>query len=353
MAIRRRVSSKRSEFNLFGVLDAFPFYVMLINKHHRILLANEAVRTQLGVELGGIIGAPCNKVVHGADGPYPGCPLEEAVRKGTTVESEVFDLPSGRWISSAIYPTSLRDSDGEALYLHMTYDITERKNGQEALRQSLTKLERITEGVIKALTRMVESRDPYTAGHQQRVSNLACEIAREMNLPDDHLEGIRVAGLVHDLGKMAVPIEILSKPGHISVPEMNVIRHHVQAGYDILQDVEFPWPVADIVLQHHERLNGSGYPHARSGGDIMIQARILGVADVVEAMSSRRPYREALGLERALDEVLQNRGSLYDPEVSDACSRLFASGDLDLSSFTQKAPPRLMASQSREMGRGM
>jgi putative nucleotidyltransferase with HDIG domain len=169
----------------------------------------------------------------------------------------------------------------------------------------------------------IEMRDPYTAGHQRRVAQLACAIATEMGLPDEQIEGLRLAGLIHDMGKMTVPAGILNRPGELSNFQWGLIKAHPQIGYDILKDLDFPWPLADIVLQHHERLDGSGYPQGLSDGEIMVEARILAVADVVVAMASHRPYRPARGIDAALEEISQNSGRLYDAEVVDACLKLF------------------------------
>ena len=169
----------------------------------------------------------------------------------------------------------------------------------------------------------VEVRDPYTSGHQQRVSSLTTCIAQEMRLPAAQIEGIRIAGIVHDIGKIYIPSEILSKPGRLTENEFNLIKKHSQAGYNILKVVEFPWPVAQTVLQHHERMDGSGYPGQILGKDIILEARILAVADVVEAMASHRPYRPALGIDKALEEISQKKGILYDSEVVDACLKVF------------------------------
>ena len=172
----------------------------------------------------------------------------------------------------------------------------------------------------------MEIKDPYTAGHQRWATRLACAIAKEMGLAEEQIEGIRMAGLIHDIGKINIPAEILSKPGHLSEIQYNMVKIHPQVGGDILREIKFPWPVAEIVLQHHERVDGSGYPQGLSGEEIILEARILAVADTVEAMSSHRSYRAAQGLERALEEISQNRGTLYDPEVVDACLRLFENG---------------------------
>ncbi len=169
----------------------------------------------------------------------------------------------------------------------------------------------------------VESRDPYTAGHQRRVAGLATAVAEEMSLSRDRIEGIRMAGMIHDIGKISIPAGILSKPGRITEYEFGMIKSHPQVGYDILKQIEFPWPVAQMVYQHHERIDGSGYPQGISGEEILLQAKILGVADVVEAMASHRPYRPALGIEKALEEISQNKGLLYDPDVVYACLKLF------------------------------
>ena len=179
------------------------------------------------------------------------------------------------------------------------------------------------EKTINALALALEMRDPYTAGHQKRVAQLAGAIAGEMNRPYDEVRGIRLAALIHDIGKIQVPSEILSKPGKLTEIEFELIKSHSQVGYDILKEIEFPWPIADIVYQHHERLDGSGYPRGLKGDEIMLQARIIAVADVVEAMSSHRPYRAALGTEEALAELKEKRGISYDPDVVDACLRLF------------------------------
>ena len=176
---------------------------------------------------------------------------------------------------------------------------------------------------MEALATIVEFRDPYTANHQQRVTQLACSIANTMNLSEDETTGLYLAGLIHDIGKVSVPAEILCNPNSLSVDEFNIIRMHPTVGYEILKGLDLPWPIAQIIYQHHERIDGSGYPLGLSGKDILLEARILAVADVVEAMSSHRPYRAALGLDHALSEIVKHKGQLYEPDVVDACLRVF------------------------------
>ncbi|MBW1740700.1 MAG: PAS domain S-box protein [Deltaproteobacteria bacterium] len=202
-------------------------------------------------------------------------------------------------------------------------DITQRKRTEEKLKQSLEKLQKTMEGTIHAMALAAEMRDPYTAGHQRRVTKLACAIAKEVGLSKGEIDGLRPAGVVHDIGKIYVPAEILSKPGRLTENEFNIIKTHPQVGYDILKIIEFPWPIAKIVLQHHERMDGSGYPQGLSGEEILLEARILSVADVVEAMASHRPYRPALGIDKALEEISENKGVLYDAKAADACLKLF------------------------------
>ncbi len=196
----------------------------------------------------------------------------------------------------------------------------------EELREREKRLRKALEGIIQAMAVAVETRDPYTAGHQQRVANLALAIGQEMKLPGNSLEAIYMAGVVHDVGKISVPAEILSKPTRLTDLEFALIKTHAQTGHDILNNVDFPWPIARIVLQHHEKLDGSGYPNGAKGGEILAEARILTVADVVEAMASHRPYRPALGISVALEEISRNQGTLYDAEAAEACLRLFEEG---------------------------
>jgi PAS domain S-box-containing protein/putative nucleotidyltransferase with HDIG domain len=214
--------------------------------------------------------------------------------------------------------------DGKLLgYRGIGRDITNRKNVERELEKSVKKLEKTMEATIQAISYTMETRDPYTTGHQKRVTQLACAIAKEMGLAAWQIDGIRVAGLLHDIGKIAVPTEILSKPGKLSDIEFSMIKAHPKVGFDILKNVEFEWPIARVVVQHHERLDGSGYPYGIRGKDILQEARVLAVADVVEAMSSHRPYRAALGIEKALAEVARGEGTLYDPEVARACAKVF------------------------------
>ena len=201
--------------------------------------------------------------------------------------------------------------------------ITERNNAEKELKKSFDKLRRILEETVNALGAALEKRDPYTAGHQQRVARLACTIAEEMGLSEAQIEGIRMAGLLHDIGKISSPTDILNKPSRLSKNEFNLIMEHPQTGYDILKDIEFDQPVAEIVRQHHEMMDTSGYPQSLTAEDILLEARILTVADVVEAISSNRPYRQALGKNKALDVITQKRGILYDAVVVDTCLKLF------------------------------
>ena len=229
----------------------------------------------------------------------------------------------GHYVHVSTSGRSISDGVGGFKTVSVLRDITELKRAEESLRQSHAKLQRALGGTIHALVSAIELRDPYTAGHQRRTSVLACAIANELGLPEEQIEGLRMAARIHDLGKMTVPAEVLSKPSKLSSIEWGMIKVHPQIGHDLLKGLDFPWPLADIVLQHHERLDGSGYPQGLSDGQIMLEARILAVADVVEAMSSHRPYRPAHSMDKALEEISQNRGRLYDAEAVDACLKLF------------------------------
>ncbi|HOU49912.1 MAG TPA: PAS domain S-box protein [Smithella sp.] len=215
-------------------------------------------------------------------------------------------------------------STGAPIYLaNVSLDITERKQAEQKLQLTLESLKKAVGTTIQVLVSALESRDPYTAGHQSRVAHLACAIAEEMKLTEDQIEGIRMAGAIHDIGKLSVPAEILTKPSKLTKLEFSLIKQHSSSGFEMLKDVASPWPLAEIVHQHHERINGTGYPRNLKGDEILIESRILAVADVVESMASHRPYRASLGVEAALEEIEKNKGILYDTNVVDACLNLF------------------------------
>ena len=251
------------------------------------------------------------------------------------------------WIAWTNRP--IADKTGKTVeILCIGNDITEHKRMEEALRVARDELEvrvrertadlaranedlrlaaekqhHTLEGVIRAVSLTLEIRDPYTAGHQRRVAQLASAMAREMGLPEERIEGLQLAASIHDIGKISVPAEILCKPGKISEAEFSLVKAHAAVGHDILEPIDFPWPIARIVRQHHEKMDGSGYPEGLSGSQILLEARILTIADVVEAMASHRPYRPALGIDVALEEIAGNSGRLYDTEAGSACLKLF------------------------------
>jgi HD-GYP domain-containing protein (c-di-GMP phosphodiesterase class II) len=202
-------------------------------------------------------------------------------------------------------------------------EVENRKQVQEELEQSFQDLKKVMDSTIQAIAMTVEKRDPYTSGHQMRVAGLTRAIAESLELPQNQVEGAFMAASIHDIGKISLPAEILTKPIQLTEIEISLIQAHSQAGYDILKGIEFPWPIADIIVQHHERMDGSGYPQGLVGEEILIEARIIGVCDVVETMSSHRPYRPSMGIDKALQEIILNKGTLYDSRVVDACLHIF------------------------------
>jgi PAS domain S-box-containing protein/putative nucleotidyltransferase with HDIG domain len=226
------------------------------------------------------------------------------------------------WVSVNVQ--TVNNQDGNILYYEgIDEDITSRKLAEEELQNAIEKLRKSLVATVKTISSIVEARDPYTAGHQRRVSNLASTIAREMGLSSDMIDNIRMAGIIHDIGKISIPAEILVKPGKLSDIEMSFIKVHPQSGYDMLKSDEIPYPIAEIILQHHEKIDGSGYPNSLKGDQILLEAKIIAVADMVEAMSSHRPYRPAMGIDTALEEIEQNKGILYDEKVVEICLKLF------------------------------
>ncbi|MBT3754651.1 MAG: HD domain-containing protein [Candidatus Cloacimonetes bacterium] len=206
-------------------------------------------------------------------------------------------------------------------------EIEIREQVEKELLSSNTKLNKLLNDTVTGLVSAIEYRDPYTAGHQRRVTQLALAIANKLELSEDKKDCVRIAAMIHDIGKINIPVEILSKPGIVNQYELELMQNHPQAGYDILKEIDFPWPVADAVHQHHERIDGSGYPKGLKGEEILIEARVIYVADVVEAMSSHRPYRPSKGIGIALEELKKNRGILYDEHITDICLELFEKED--------------------------
>lgn len=250
----------------------------------------------------------------------------EIVRKNGGIkgyETEFYRKDGSRiWVNMSV--SAVRDSAGRLLYFHgIVEDITPKKKLEQERQESIHRLRRSLGATINAMSATVEARDPYTAGHQRRVADLARAIATEMRLSRDQIDGIRLAGMIHDIGKISVPSEILTKPTRLSTLEFELIKTHSEAGFNILKDIEFPWPIARIVLEHHERINGTGYPQGLKGNDTLLESKIIAVADVVEAISSNRPYRPAFGVMPALEEISKNSGTLYDKDVSEACLKLF------------------------------
>ena len=238
------------------------------------------------------------------------------------IEKDIRPNGWNRWVSTTKVP--IPDEKGKVIgIVGISRDITQYKKTEEELKHALNQLRQNLGKIVQVVTLMVERKDPYTAGHQRRVADLARAIAKEMSLSSEQIEAIRIAGTIHDIGKINIPTEILGKPGRISESEFSIIKSHSKIGYEIIKTIEFPWPVADIVLQHHERMDGSGYPQGLKDDEILLESRILAVADVVEAISSHRPYRDALGIDKALEEIKKNKGKLYDREVVNACVRLF------------------------------
>ncbi|MGC2519121.1 MAG: PAS domain S-box protein [Burkholderiales bacterium] len=228
----------------------------------------------------------------------------------------------GRLIDIGAHDT-LTTYQGRPAVIGVAQDISERKRAEEQIRSYIAELEVAMQGTVDAVSAMVEMRDPYTAGHERRVADLAAAIGAELGLTQDRIQGLRIAGGVHDIGKIVVPAEILSKPSKLTELELEIVKTHAQRGYEVLKNVKFPWPVAEVIRQHHERLDGSGYPRGLKGDEIILEARIMAVADVVESMSSHRPYRPALGVEAACQEIERFRGARFDASVVDVCLKLF------------------------------
>jgi len=224
------------------------------------------------------------------------------------------------------------EDDFLRLFANALAGLIVRKRTEERLEHSLENLRQASDGMVNAIAVIVEHRDPYTAGHQKRTARIACAMAELLGLPKERIEGLHMAGIIHDIGKIYVPAEILSKPGRLTEPEFAMVKTHSQVGYDILKDIHFPWPIAQIVFQHHEKIDGSGYPRGLKGSEILLDAKILAVADVVEAISSNRPYRPAIGLDKALEELEEKSGVFYDAAIVEACLSLFREKGFQLDS---------------------
>ncbi|MBN2098894.1 MAG: PAS domain S-box protein, partial [Dehalococcoidia bacterium] len=317
---------RASEERFRGLVETTSDWVWEIDRNSRYTYVSPRVRDILGREPEEILGHTPFEFMHQRESRR----VSKIVRR-FAAEHLPFSLLENTCVHkdghAVVMETSavpIIGSDGGFLgYRGIDRDITERKKAEQELQRSLKRLEKTMESTIEAITTTIETRDPYTTGHQMRVTELACAIAKVMEVPPTQIEGIRVAGLLHDIGKIAIPTEILSKPGKLNEVEYEMIKTHSKVGYNILKKIEFPWPVARTVLQHHERWNGSGYPHGIRGEDILLEARILAVADVMEAMSSHRPYRPSIGADKALDEISKNSGILYDPAVAEACITAF------------------------------
>lgn len=312
---------------LWALVQGSPLAIFAVNKEGSILVWNKAAKQLFGWQEQDVLGKTNPIIPPGeeeefqqlrdqalAGAIYTGMELDACRKDGTTVSISISTAP-------------LCDNDGAIVgVMAVVKDISERKQMVKALQENLKKSQRVLNQTIEALASAVEQRDPYTAGHQRRVARLACAIAAEMGLKKERINGIHTAATIHDIGKLSIPAEILTKPGPISGIERQLLKTHAQAGYDILKGIEFPWPVAKMVQQHHEHIDGSGYPLGLKGDKILLEANIITVADVVEASSSFRPYQPANGIDFALTEIKEHKDRYYNSEVVYACLALFNKG---------------------------
>jgi PAS domain S-box-containing protein/putative nucleotidyltransferase with HDIG domain len=324
---------KMSQLLLRTVIDSSPDHILVKDRERKYILVNKALANVLSIEPEEMIGKPDTeffinyKIEDGLKEEIGGIhEQEDQAFTGIVTHNlyHVYNRENGdrKVLDSIRMP--LRDNE-DKIYGVVSYirDVTEMHKITEELRKSNERMKKLLSETVEAIASMCETRDPYTAGHQKRVTRLACAIAREMGLSPERIADIEIGGVLHDLGKMYIPAEILSKPGKLNEMEFTLIRQHPQVGYDIVSKIEFPCTVSKMVYEHHERLDGSGYPRQLQEKDITIEAKILAVADVVEAMSSHRPYRPSLGIEQALEEITRNRGKLYDSRIVDICLALF------------------------------
>ncbi len=315
---------KDNEVRVSTVLNNILDAVLVIEENGIIGYINEAAERLLEIEKRNILNRKVGEIVKIGSDPRSdgGIPIPMGIVYSEF--SNYLTVRTGKKIPIDFTSTPIRESSGRVNGAVLVIkDITQQVEFENRIKENLDALSRILYGTIEAMSTVVETRDPYTAGHQQNVAHIAVAIAEEMSLPREVVEGIRLAGQIHDLGKIAIPAEILSKPGKISDDEFNLIKSHPRMGRDIIKNIDFPWPIADIVVQHHEKIDGTGYPYGLKGNEILLESKILSVADVVEAMASHRPYRASLGLEAALNEINLYKGTSFDPDVVDACFRVF------------------------------
>jgi len=305
--------------------DLAPDAYLVTDAQTIIVESNQAAVALLKVNQGFLKGKPLTDFVAEADRPAFQAILIQVRGSGEKRLGE-FRLQPGEGVPFAVSVKVSAQTDHRDQLVRMLWllrDVREGKAEEGRLKALLSRLKSSFHGIVDAVAEVVEIKDPLTGGHQRRVAQLAVAIAREMGFSLNRLEGIKVAGLLHDIGKIAIPIEILSKPGELNYLEGEFIKSHCQVGFDLLKNIDFPWPVLQAILQHHERLDGSGYPAGLTDEDIILEARILGVADVIEAMICARSYGPAQGIDQALEEIHQKSGILYDPEVVDICLKLF------------------------------
>jgi PAS domain S-box-containing protein/putative nucleotidyltransferase with HDIG domain len=311
----------QSEARFAAFMDNLPAGVYIKDEHSRFLYVNRYLQDRFDADvwLRQISVHHFPKVIAEAM-------IEDdrrVLKEGPLVAVQAVVDKSGAEHVFQTHKFPISQDGGPILLGGIAVDVTERERAEDQLRRNLKRIQSDMEAVVQAMVHTVEARDPYTAGHQRRVAQLACAIGKTMGFPEEQLRGLRIAGLVHDIGKITTPGALLSKPDRLNQPEVSIIQRHPHVGYDILKTIDFSWPIAEIIAQHHERIDGSGYPQGLSCEDILLEARILGVADVVEAMASHRPYRAAPGIEKALQEITAHTGTLYDPLVVEACLHVF------------------------------
>ena len=332
----------RSKLLLQSVIDSTPDWMYVKDFQHKFLLVNRSFADSQNVAPQDMIGKADTEVfseelcLGNPDKGIAGFHADDLQAfQGHMVHNHrnIISWPDGSLHIYDTYKIPLTDQSGQ-IYAVLVYsrDMTEQRKAEDERESAIRSLQKTMSSMISTMSRIVEMRDPYTAGHQQRVADLSGAIAREMKLDNSRIEHLVIAAKVHDIGKMYVPSDILSKPGKLSPIELDLIKTHAQGSYNILQDLEFQQPVALMALQHHERLDGSGYPNQLKSEDTLLEAKILAVADVIEAMASHRPYRPALGVDKALDEISRNKGTLYDPDVVDTCLELFHNGKFEFKS---------------------